>query len=77
MIHPENADEAANRLLMLIGDLGVGLADLASSAVAHDKAALIGRLTVLGQLGADVATLAEAGRAILTNRTEESAGRSF
>ena len=25
MIHPENADEAADRLLMLICDLGVGL----------------------------------------------------
>ncbi len=77
MIHPENADEAADRLLMLIGDLGVGLADLASSAVSRDKAALIERFAALGQLGADVAALAEAGRAILTNRSEESPGRSF
>ena len=77
MIHPENADEAADRLLMLIGDLGVGLADLASSAVAKDKAALIERFTVLGQLGADVAALAEAGRVVLTNPFEESTRRSF
>jgi hypothetical protein len=61
MIHPENADEAVDRLLMLIGDLGVELADLASSAVAQDKAALIERFASLGQLGADAATLAEAG----------------
>jgi hypothetical protein len=77
VIHPENADEAADRLLMLIGDLGVGLADLASSSVAQDKAALTARFVVLGQLGADVAALAGTGRAILTNRSEESAGRSF
>ncbi|WP_426029282.1 hypothetical protein [Brevundimonas sp. TWP2-3-4b2] len=77
MIHPENADEAVDRLLMLIGDLGVGLADLASSAVTQDKAALIERFAALGQLGADVAALAEAGKVVLTNRFEQSAERSF
>lgn len=77
MIHPENADEAADRLLMLIGELGVGLADLASSAVARDKAALIERFAALGQLAADVAALAEAGKVVLTNRFEESVGSSF
>ena len=77
MIHPENADEAVDRLLMLIGDLGVGLADLASSAVTQDKAALIEHFAALGQLGADVAALAEAGKVILTNRFEQSAERSF
>lgn len=76
MIHPENADEAVDRLLMLIGELGVGLADLASSAVAQNKAPLTERFAALGQLGADVVALAEAGRAILTNRSEENAGSS-
>ena len=70
MIHPENADVAVDRLLMLIGDLVVGLADLASSAVSPDNAALIERFAALGQSGVDVTALAEAGKVVLANRVE-------
>ena len=72
MIHPDNADEAADRLLMLIGDLGVGLADLASAAVRDGRVGLHDRFDHLGRLGADIAALAAAGTAVLANRTIKS-----
>lgn len=64
MIHPENADEAVDRILMLIGDLGVEAEVVAVSAPTE----LPGRLRRLRQLGLDQAVLAAAGEAILRNR---------
>lgn len=66
MIHPENADEAVHRLLMLIGDLGVEAETIAVSAAAD----LQERVARLRQLGQDQATLAAAGEAVLRNRAD-------
>jgi len=66
MIHPENADEAVDRLLMLIGDLGVEAETIAVSAPAD----LRERFARLRQLGQDQATLAAAGEAVLRNRAD-------
>lgn len=66
MIHPENADEAVDRLLMLIGDLGVEAETIAVSAPVH----LQERFARLRQLGLDQATLAAAGEAVLRNRAD-------
>ena len=71
MIHPENADEAVDRLLMLIGDLGVGLADRASEKPPTDAIERVARLNAPGEAGREIASLADAGVAILRHRSFE------
>lgn len=66
MIHPDIADEATDKLLMLISDLGLEADTLAVSAPA-DAAERFARLR---QLGLDQAAIAAAGEAILRNRAE-------
>lgn len=64
MIHPDIADEATDRLLMLVSDLGIAAATLAESAP-DDVASRFARLR---QLGEDQAIIAAAGEAVLRNR---------
>ena len=72
MIHPENADDMVDRMLMLIGDLGVGLADQASETAPIDPEGRVAHLEALRRGGRDIAGLADAGLAILRHRSLET-----
>jgi hypothetical protein len=64
MIHPDIADEALDKLLMLVADLGEEAASLAVTEP-EDVAERFARLR---QISEDQATIAAAGEAVLRNR---------